>query len=236
MLHNTNVDQQEIAKFAALADRWWDVNGEFKPLHDINPLRLSFIQQHTNLLGKKILDIGCGGGILSESMAKCGGIVTGIDMAESVLHAAKLHSHEQRLPIEYLCTTAESLAEQQHEYYDVITCMELLEHVPDPSAIVAACAKLIKPNGDVFFSTLNRTLKAYLYAIIGAEYLLKLLPKGTHHYEKFIRPSELTHWLRENKFQMHSLTGMTYNPLTRHYYLENNVEVNYLIYCQKSIE
>lgn len=233
MLHNTNVDEQEIAKFAALADRWWDVNGEFKPLHDINPLRLSYIQQHTHLASKKILDIGCGGGILSESMAQCGGIVTGIDMAENVLQAAKLHSQEHQLAIEYLCTTAEALAEQQPEFYDVITCMEMLEHVPDPRAIVTACAKLIKPNGAIFFSTLNRTLKAYLYAIIGAEYLLRLLPKGTHQYDKFIRPSELTRWVRDNNLQMQSLIGMSYNPLTRHYYLENNVDVNYLIFCQK---
>lgn len=233
MVHNTNVDQQEIEKFAALADSWWDINGEFKSLHDINPLRLSYIQQCTQLSGKKILDIGCGGGILSESMTKCGGIVTGIDMAENVLHAAKLHSQEQNLIIEYLSTTAEALAEQQPNSYDVITCMEMLEHVPDPRGIVAACAKLIKPNGAIFFSTLNRTLKAYLYAIIGGEYLLRLLPKGTHQYEKFIRPSELSHWISDNKLQMQSLIGMSYNPLTRHYYLENNVDVNYLVFCQK---
>ncbi len=233
MVHNTNVDQQEIEKFAALADSWWDINGEFKSLHDINPLRLSYIQQHTQLSGNKILDIGCGGGILSESMTKCGGIVTGIDMAESVLHAAKLHSQEQNLIIEYLCTTAEALAEQQPNSYDVITCMEMLEHVPDPREIVVACAKLIKPNGAIFFSTLNRTLKAYLYAIIGGEYLLRLLPKGTHQYEKFIRPSELSHWISDNKLQLQSLIGMSYNPLTQHYYLDNNVDVNYLVFCQK---
>ncbi len=234
MLHNTNVDQQEIAKFAALADRWWDLDGEFKSLHDINPLRLSFIQQHVILSGQKILDIGCGGGILSESMAKCGGIVTGIDMAKDVLNAAELHSKEQKLSIKYLYTTAEALAEQQQQSYDVITCMELLEHVPDPSAIVAACAKLIKPNGAVFFSTLNRTLKAYLYAIIGGEYLLRLLPKGTHHYEKFIRPSELMHWSQDNNLQMRSMVGMTYNPLSRLYNLVNEVDVNYLAFFVKN--
>lgn len=233
MVHNTNVDQQEIEKFAALADSWWDTNGEFKSLHDINPLRLSYIQQYTQLSGKKILDIGCGGGILSESMSKCGGMVTGIDMAENVLHAAKLHSQEQNLTIEYLCTTAEALAEQQPNSYEVITCMEMLEHVPDPREIVVACAKLIKPNGAIFFSTINRTLKAYLYAIIGGEYLLRLLPKGTHQYEKFIRPSELSHWITDNKLQMQSLIGMSYNPLTRHYYLDDNMDVNYLVFCQK---
>lgn len=236
MLHNINVDQQEIAKFAALADRWWDANGEFKPLHEINPLRLSFIQQQGNLLGKKILDVGCGGGILAESMAKCGAIVTGIDMAENVLQAAKLHGKAQNLTIEYLCTTVETLADQQPGYYDVITCMELLEHVPDPASIIAACATLVKPQGDLFFSTINRNFKAYLYAILGAEYFLKLLPKGTHHYEKFIRPSELAQWVRDNQLQMHALSGISYNPLIRQYYLSDNVDVNYMAYCQKTVE
>lgn len=237
MLHNTNVDQQEITKFAALAEKWWDPDGEFKPLHDINPLRLSFIQQHCSLTGKKILDVGCGGGILAETMASCGGIVTGIDMAESVLQAAKIHADKQHLLIDYLCTTVEALTEQQREYYDVITCMELLEHVPDPSSIVASCSQLIKPNGALFFSTINRNLKSYLYAIIGAEYLLKLLPKGTHHYEKFIRPSELSHWMFANNIQMQALTGISYNPLSKYYYLNNDdIDVNYLAYCQKSVE
>ncbi len=237
MLHNTNVDQQEITKFAALAEQWWDPEGEFKPLHDINPLRLSFIQQHCQLTGKKILDVGCGGGILAESMARCGGHVTGIDMAENVLQAAKIHAEKEHLNIEYVCTTIESLADKQNAYYDVITCMELLEHVPDPNSIVAACSRLIKPQGALFFSTINRNFKSYLHAIIGAEYLLKLLPKGTHHYEKFIRPSELSRWLQGNNLQMQKLMGISYNPLTKHYYLNSNdVDVNYLVFCQQTIE
>ena len=197
---------------------------------------LSFIQQYTQLLGKNILDVGCGGGILAESMAQCGASVTGIDMAENVLHAAKHHSKENHLLIDYICTTAESLADQQPGYYDVIICMELLEHVPDPASIVAACAKLVKPDGALFFSTINRNIKAYINAIIGAEYVLKLLPKGTHHYEKFIRPSELAQWMRDNNLQMRALSGISYNLLTRQYNLNDNVDVNFMAYSQKSVE
>lgn len=238
MQYHSNVDQQEIDKFAALADRWWDRDGEFKPLHDINPLRLAFIQQYCELAGKKILDVGCGGGILTESLAQCGGIVTGIDMAENVLAAARLHQsqHHQQLPIDYHLTTAEAFAEQHPGQYDIVTCMELLEHVPDPAAVVKACAALIKPNGAVFFSTLNRTPKAYLFAVVGAEYVLRLLPKGTHHYDKFIRPSELTHWSHASDLTLNCLKGLSYNILTKQYHLSDDLNVNYLAYYQKSVE
>lgn len=228
-----NVDQQEIAKFDILASRWWDLDSEFKALHDINPLRLGYIEDYAgDLNGKIILDIGCGGGILTESMAQQGAIVTGIDMSEGPLNVAKLHLYESGLKVDYRHITAEQLAEEQPQHFDIITCMEMLEHVPDPSSVVAACAKLVKPNGHVFFSTINRNPKSYLFAIIGAEYALRLLPKGTHDYAKFIRPIELERWLYKANLILKNMRGMNYNPLSKHYWLSHDVSVNYLVYAQ----
>lgn len=225
-----NVDFSEVAKFEALATRWWDRESEFKPLHDINPLRLNFIDERVGLAGKKVLDVGCGGGILSESMALRGADVSGIDMGEAPLSVAKLHQLESGLNINYRRITAEELAEQEAGQYDVVTCLEMLEHVPEPVDVIAACAKLVKPGGQVFFSTINRNPKAYLFAIVGAEYLLQMLPKGTHDFSKFIRPSELGSWSRQAGLELGDITGMTYNPLTKHYKLDkNDVQVNYLL-------
>jgi 2-polyprenyl-6-hydroxyphenyl methylase/3-demethylubiquinone-9 3-methyltransferase len=225
-----NVDFSEVAKFEALATRWWDRESEFKPLHDINPLRLNFIDERVGLAGKKVLDVGCGGGILSESMALRGADVSGIDMGEAPLSVAKLHQLESGLNINYRRITAEELAEQEAGQYDVVTCLEMLEHVPEPADVIAACAKLVKPGGQVFFSTINRNPKAYLFAIVGAEYLLQMLPKGTHDFSKFIRPSELGSWSRHAGLELGDITGMTYNPLTKHYKLDkNDVQVNYLL-------
>lgn len=229
-----NIDQSEISKFDALASRWWDTNGEMKPLHAINPLRMQFIEQHAKLSGQKILDVGCGGGILSESLAQRGGLVTGIDMAESSIDVAKLHQHESNLTIDYHVATAEDFATQHTETFDVITCLEMLEHVPDPSSIVNACAAMLKPGGKIFFSTLNRNAKAYLFAIIGAEYVLNLLPKGTHDYKKFIKPSELDAWMREANLKLSNMGGLHYNPLTKQYKLNEDVSVNYLLYGEKT--
>ena len=230
-----NVDQQELAKFSALASRWWDSESEFKPLHDINPLRLDYIDQSVSgLADKTILDVGCGGGILSESMAKRGANVTGIDMGEAPLSVAKLHLHESGLNVDYQCITVEQLAAEHPASFDIVTCMETLEHVPDPASVVTACHQLVKPGGYVFFSTLNRNPKSYLLAIIGAEYLLRLLPKGTHDYAKFIRPSELAKWIRESGADIKDITGMSYNPLTKHYSLGQDVSVNYIINTQRS--
>lgn len=234
MQHNLNVDSHEIAKFSALADQWWDQKGEFKTLHDINPLRLEFIKQHCDLKNKKILDVGCGGGILSESLAIAGGIVTGIDMSESALNAARLHLKNSNLNINYHCMTVEELAEQQPEKFDFVTCMELLEHVPDPEMVVKSCAKLINSQGVIFFSTLNRTPKSYLFAIMGAEYILQLLPKGTHDYAKFIRPSELLHWAEASQLELQKLSGLSYNPLLRNYKLSDDLAVNYLACYRKA--
>ncbi|WP_417594505.1 bifunctional 2-polyprenyl-6-hydroxyphenol methylase/3-demethylubiquinol 3-O-methyltransferase UbiG [Oceanospirillum sp.] len=229
-----NVDYSEVAKFEALASRWWDRESEFKPLHDINPLRLNFIDERADLAGKKVLDVGCGGGILSESMAQRGADVSGIDMGEAPLSVAKLHQLESGLKINYRRITAEELAEQEPEQYDVVTCLEMLEHVPEPAKVIAACARLVKPGGQVFFSTINRNPKAYLFAIVGAEYLLRMLPKGTHDFSKFIRPSELGNWTRAAGLKNGDLTGMVYNPLTKHYKLNSNdVSVNYLLQCFK---
>ncbi len=231
---NQNIDHQELDKFGALATRWWDPQSEFKPLHDINPLRLSYIEQYVgDMTGKTVLDVGCGGGILSESMAEKRAIVTGIDMSEQPLNVAKLHLYESGLNINYQQITAEALAQTQPASFDVVTCMEMLEHVPDPASIVMACSHLVKPGGHVFFSTLNRNPKAYLFAIVGAEYILKLLPKGTHDYAKFIRPSELAEWMRHATLSLQDLTGMQYNPLTTHYSLNKDVSVNYLMYAQR---
>ncbi|KPJ95528.1 MAG: 3-demethylubiquinone-9 3-methyltransferase [Gammaproteobacteria bacterium SG8_15] len=229
-----NVDPKEIAKFEALAARWWDPHSEFKPLHDINPLRLNFIDDRTQLAGKKVIDVGCGGGILAESMAQRGATVTGIDMGEAPLSVAKLHSLESRVEVDYQQINAETLAEQQAEQYDVVTCMEMLEHVPDPSKTIAACARLARPGGQIFFSTINRNPKSFLFAIIGAEYVLRLLPRGTHEYRNFIRPSELESWARHAGLDLQQITGMTYNPLTKHYSLGRDVDVNYMMHFSKA--
>ncbi len=229
---NNNVDPQEIAKFEALAFRWWDTESEFKPLHEINPLRLDFIDKHARLAGKKVLDIGCGGGILSESMTKRGAKVKGIDLGEAPLAVAKIHAKEENLEVEYQSIAAEDIAQQEPNSYDIVTCMEMLEHVPDPAAIVTACATLAKPNGHVFFSTINRNPKSFLFAIVGAEYVLDLLPKGTHHYEKFIRPSELDRWIRQASLHTNEIIGMTYNPLRKTYKLSSDTSVNYLVHSK----
>jgi 2-polyprenyl-6-hydroxyphenyl methylase/3-demethylubiquinone-9 3-methyltransferase len=231
-----NIDQQELAKFSALAARWWDTKGEFKPLHDINPLRLEYVDQQVGgLLGKVVLDVGCGGGILSESMARHGAQVTGIDMGESVLRVAKLHLYESGLNVDYQYTTVEQLAQAYPAYFDVVTCMEMLEHVPNPLSVVMACYQLVKPSGQVFFSTINRNLKSYLFAIIGAEYILKLLPKGTHDYAKLIRPAELAQWIRTANLMLRSMVGISYNPLTQHYSLSQDISVNYIIHAQRDL-
>jgi len=231
-----NVDPEEIAKFESLAARWWDANSEFKPLHDINPLRLNYINDRVGLSGKTVLDIGCGGGILAESMAAHGASVTGIDLGEAPLAVAKLHLRESGQKVEYLRVSAEDLAAERPESFDVVTCMEMLEHVPDPSSIIAACARLVKPGGQVFFSTINRNPKSWLFAIVGAEYVLNLLPKGTHEYMKFIKPSELERWARHAGLTIHQFIGMHYNPLTREYRLGRGVDVNYIAYSTRSDE
>jgi 2-polyprenyl-6-hydroxyphenyl methylase/3-demethylubiquinone-9 3-methyltransferase len=227
---NVNVDPSELEKFSALASRWWDPESEFKPLHDINPLRLDWIvQQAGPLEGKAVLDVGCGGGILSESMARLGASVTGIDLAEKSLKVAKLHGLESGIAVEYKTVSAEDFATERPGHYDIVTCMEMLEHVPDPGSIVRACATLVKPGGWVFFSTLNRNAKSFLFAIVGAEYLLRMLPRGTHDYENFIRPSELVASARSAGLEPARLAGMEYNPLTRHYKLSSDTSVNYLV-------
>ena len=225
----SNVDHAEIAKFEALAHRWWDRESEFKPLHEINPLRVNWIDEHTPLAGKKVLDVGCGGGILSESMAQRGATVTGIDMGEAPLSVARLHLLESGLEVDYRQITAEALAQERPEQFDVVTCLEMLEHVPDPASIIRACHTLVKPGGQVFFSTINRNPKAYALAIIGAEYVLKMLPRGTHDYRKFIRPSELGAWSREAGLAVRDIIGLTYNPLTKDYKLSPDVDVNYMV-------
>ncbi|NRP37153.1 MULTISPECIES: bifunctional 2-polyprenyl-6-hydroxyphenol methylase/3-demethylubiquinol 3-O-methyltransferase UbiG [unclassified Marinobacterium] len=233
---NLNIDPQEISKFEELASRWWDKESEFKPLHDINPLRVGFIDRHADLAGKEVLDVGCGGGILSEAMAHRGASVSGIDMGEAPLKIAKLHGLESGVKVDYTRTTAEEFAEQNPERFDVVTCMEMLEHVPDPASVVKACAALTKPGGRVFFSTLNRNPKAYLFAILGAERLLKLVPNGTHDFNKFIRPAELANHMRAAGLEVDDLCGMTYNPLTKVYALDaNDVSVNYLVAATKPL-
>ncbi len=230
----SNVDQSEIDKFSALAHRWWDPTSEFKPLHAINPLRLGWIESITSLAGKKVLDVGCGGGILAESLSKAGGIVTGIDLSNKALKVAELHQLESNTSVQYRSISAEDLAKEEPKQYDVVTCMEMLEHVPDPSSVVQACATLCKPGGSIFFSTLNRNPKSYLFAIIGAEYILKLLPKGTHEYDKFIKPSELAGFTRQAGLELLEIKGMTYNPLTQIYRLGSDTDVNYMIATRKS--
>ena len=229
--HN-NVNPHEVDKFAAMAPRWWDPNGECKPLHEINPHRLRFITQTTSLKGKKVLDVGCGGGILSEALAAAGAEVTAIDASESTISVAKLHLLESGLEVDYQCRTVESLADERPAYYDVITCMEMLEHVPAPDSIINACAKLAKSDGDLFFSTLNRNPKAFMLAIVGAEYVLNMLPKGTHEYQQFIRPSELTAWLRHAELLPKKIQGIEYNPLLKRFKLTNDVSVNYLVHAR----
>ena len=228
-----NADPAELEKFSKLAHRWWDPQGEFRPLHEINPLRLEWIDRHATLAGKAVLDIGCGGGILAEAMARRGARVTGIDLSEKALRVAQLHLLESQLAITYEKVMAEAYAATHAGEFDVVTCMELLEHVPQPQSMVAACARLVRPGGMVFFSTINRNPKSYLFAVIGAEYLLKLLPKGTHDYLRFIKPSELSRWSRASGLRPDELIGMTYNPITRRYRLGSDCDVNYLLRCSR---
>ncbi len=234
MSHDTaNADPAELEKFNQLAHRWWDPQSEFRPLHEINPLRLGWLDARAPMAGRRVLDVGCGGGILAEAMARAGAKVTGIDLGDKALRVAKLHLLESRLEVEYLSVAVEELAKQRAGQYDTVTCMEMLEHVPDPSSVVRACATLVRPGGTVFFSTINRNPKSYLFAIIGAEYVLRLLPKGTHDYERFIKPSELTRWAREAGLAPGGITGMTYNPLTKRYALGPDCDVNYLVHCTR---
>jgi 2-polyprenyl-6-hydroxyphenyl methylase/3-demethylubiquinone-9 3-methyltransferase len=230
-----NADPLELQKFSELAHRWWDPTSEFRPLHEINPLRLAWINARAPLAGKNVLDIGCGGGILAESMAQRGAIVSGIDLSEKALRVADLHSLESGAPVRYRLIAAEALAEQEAGQYDIVTCMEMLEHVPDPAAIVRACATLVKPGGQVFFSTLNRHPKAYLFAVLGAEYLLRMLPRGTHDYDKFITPAELSQYARSAQLDVERLKGLGYNPLTQLYSLNEDTSVNYLMACRRPL-
>jgi 2-polyprenyl-6-hydroxyphenyl methylase/3-demethylubiquinone-9 3-methyltransferase len=229
-----NVDPLELEKFSQLAHRWWDRESEFKPLHEINPLRLDYIDRIAGLSGKTVLDVGCGGGILTEAMAARGARVTGIDLADKPLKVAQLHLLESGHNVEYIKMSAEELAQNRPQHYDVVACMELLEHVPDPAATVHACSELLKPGGSLFFATINRNPKSYLFAVIGAEYLLKLLPRGTHAYERFIKPSELAGMCRQAALTIEDVVGMTYNPITRVYALGQDTTVNYILHCQKS--
>ncbi|MBD1584165.1 bifunctional 2-polyprenyl-6-hydroxyphenol methylase/3-demethylubiquinol 3-O-methyltransferase UbiG [Pseudoalteromonas sp. S16_S37] len=234
MTEHLNVDPQEIAKFEQIAERWWDTEGEFKPLHDINPLRLDFINDKCQgLFGKKVLDVGCGGGILTESMAKLGANAQGIDMGQEPLNVAKLHSLESGIKVEYQKVPVEEFAQQNPDAFDVVTCMEMLEHVPDPASIINAVATLAKPGASVFFSTLNKTTKAYLMAIVGAEKLLKMVPEGTHQHDKFIRPSTLINWAEQAGLKVRASAGISYNPLSKTFTLSNDVSVNYLLHFEK---
>ncbi len=229
-----NADPQELAKFGELAHRWWDPTSEFKPLHDINPLRLDWIDRCAGLAGKAVLDVGCGGGILSEAMAARGARVTGIDLSDKPLGVARLHLHESGCQVDYRKIAAEALADEMPNAFDVVTCMEMLEHVPDPASIVRACASLVRPGGMVFFSTISRNLKAYLLAVIGAEYVLGLLPRGTHDYARFIRPAELARFCREAELGVEEIIGMTYNPLTKTYALGSDTGVNFLVRARRN--
>ena len=232
---SANVDQAELHKFSALAHRWWDPNSEFKPLHEINPLRLGFIEQHAPLAGRHVLDVGCGGGILAESMAQKHAQVLGIDLGEKALKVAQLHKLESGIELEYRLVSVEALAQEMPASFDVVTCMEMLEHVPDPASIVRAAAMLVKPGGHVFFSTLNRNPKAWLFAVIGAEYMLRMLPKGTHDYAKFITPAELSQFIRNAGLQVEGFKGLGYNPLTRMYSLNDDTDVNYMVACTRPL-
>lgn len=234
MNSNSNVDPQEIAKFEALASRWWDRNSEFKPLHDINPLRANYVDLHSPVSGKRLVDVGCGGGILAEAMARRGAQVTGIDMGEAPLSVARLHKLESGVEVDYLHSTAEALAEKEPEAFDIVCCLEMLEHVPDPGAVIKACADMAKPGAALYFSTINRNPKAFAFAIVGAEHLLRLLPPGTHEYDKFIKPSEMAGWIRDAGLILRDQTGLTYNPITRVYKLNpRDVSVNYMVHAVK---
>jgi 2-polyprenyl-6-hydroxyphenyl methylase/3-demethylubiquinone-9 3-methyltransferase len=229
-----NVDPQEIAKFEALASRWWDRGGDFRPLHEINPLRANYIDENSPVAGRQLVDIGCGGGILAEAMARRGATVTGIDMGEAPLAVARLHQEESGVDVRYLQSTAEALAQQEAGSFDIVCCLEMLEHVPDPGSVISACATLAKPGSSLYFSTINRNPKAFVFAIVGAEHILKLLPAGTHDYAKFIKPSELAGWIRDAGLVVEGMTGLTYNPLTRHYRLNpRDVSVNYMVRAVK---
>ncbi|WP_300451509.1 bifunctional 2-polyprenyl-6-hydroxyphenol methylase/3-demethylubiquinol 3-O-methyltransferase UbiG [Accumulibacter sp.] len=230
-----NADQGELEKFSQLAHRWWDPGSDFKPLHDINPLRLDWIDSQSGLAGKSVLDVGCGGGLLSEAMCERGATVTGIDLSDKALSVARLHLLESGRMVDYRRVSAEELAAERPGSYDVVTCMEMLEHVPDPASVVLACATLVKPGGHVFFSTINRNAKAYLFAVVGAEYVLRMLPKGTHDYSRFIKPSELLRWARAAGLEAGALRGMTYNPISDRYALGCDTDVNYLLHCVKSV-
>lgn len=230
-----NVEVSEVNKFAELAHQWWDLQGVFKPLHQLNPLRLNYIDSRASLAGKQVLDVGCGGGILSESMAQRGAQVLGIDLAEKSLQVAQLHALEANVQVDYRCVAVEALAQEKPQAFDVVTCMEMLEHVPDPASVVRACAALVKPGGHVFFSTLNRNAKAYLMAVVGAEYVLNLLPKGTHDYSKFIKPSELAAWMRQSALELQHQTGVTYHPLSKQYALTVDTSVNYMLHAIKEV-
>ena len=234
--YRDNVDAAEVAKFEALASRWWDKDSEFKPLHEINPLRLDFIDARAGLAGKRVIDVGCGGGILAEAMAHRGARVTGIDMGEAPLAVARLHREESGVDVDYRQASAEEMAAEQPGAYDIVTCLEMLEHVPDPSSVIRACAKLVKPGGQVFFSTINRNPKSFMFAIVGAEYVLRMLPRGTHEFAKFIRPAELGRWVRDASLDLQDITGLTFNPLTRTYKLGADVDVNYMVHCQREAQ
>lgn len=229
MTQTLNADPAELEKFGDLAHNWWDPNSEFKPLHDINPLRLEWINTHVGLAGKRVLDVGCGGGLLSEGMARYGADVTGIDLSEKPLGVAKLHLLESGQKVDYRKIAVEALVDEIPGSFDAVTCLEMLEHVPNPSSVISACARLVKPGGQVFFSTLNRNPKSYLFAVIGAEYILRMLPKGTHDYAKFIKPSELARWAKLGGLEPEELIGMSYNPLTQKYTLGNDTKINYLM-------
>ena len=236
MTSGMNVDPQEIAKFEALASRWWDRSSEFRPLHDINPLRANYIDEQSPVAGQQLVDVGCGGGILAEAMAQRGADVTGIDMGEAPLAVAKLHQQESGVEVDYRQSTAEQLAEREAGTYDIVCCLEMLEHVPDPGSVIAACAALARPGGALYFSTINRNPKAFAFAIVGAEHILQLLPAGTHEYAKFIKPSELASWIRDAGLVLDDMTGLTYNPLTKHYRLNpRDVSVNYLVRAVKPV-
>jgi 2-polyprenyl-6-hydroxyphenyl methylase/3-demethylubiquinone-9 3-methyltransferase len=233
-MNTKNLDTEEVKKFNDIAEVWWDLNGDFKPLHQINPLRLNYIQERCSLSGLKVLDVGCGGGILSEAMSNLGAEVIGIDASDKTIGVAQAHGLKVNSNVNYIQTTIEDLLEEGlHKNFDVITCLEMLEHVPDPSQIVKLCSGLLKDNGHAFFSTINRNPKSYLFAVIGAEYILNLLPKGTHDYSKFIKPSELASWLRSSNLSLQNTTGLSYNPLTDHYWLSSDVQVNYMMHTLK---